>query len=141
MKQIIFSLLLLLTAITASAQAPKANDLKERLFDAKVREMVYYLHITDEQKPHFVPIYRRYSDEMRTVFNDPTRSSQPSTAKEAAEMQKQRMIRQQKAQTIRMKYIDEFATVLNASQLNRFFEVESKIQLKLKARLDKSRRR
>jgi hypothetical protein len=51
------------------------------------------------------------------------------------------MIRQQKAQTIRMKYIDEVATVLNASQLNRFFEVESKIQLKLKARLDKSRRR
>jgi hypothetical protein len=46
---------------------------------------------------------------------------------------------QQQAQGIRMKYIDKLATVLNADQVERFFEVESIIQKKLKERRDQAR--
>ena len=46
---------------------------------------------------------------------------------------------QQRAQGIRMKYIDEFATVLNAHQVEKFYEVESAIQQKLKERKEKAR--
>ena len=41
------------------------------------------------------------------------------------------MQRQQQAQAIRLRYIDEFRTVLSVSQVSRFFEVESDIQKKL----------
>ena len=41
------------------------------------------------------------------------------------------MERQQQAQALRLKYIDEFATVLSAGQVNKFFEVERNIQKKL----------
>ena len=45
---------------------------------------------------------------------------------------------QQRAQGIRMKYIDKLATVLNAEQVDRFFEVESIIQKKLKEKHDQA---
>ena len=38
-----------------------------------------------------------------------------------------------------MKYIDKFATVLNAKQVERFYEVESIIQKKLKERKEQAR--
>ena len=44
------------------------------------------------------------------------------------------MQRQQQAQTIRMRYVDEFSTVLSAGQVSRFYEVESEIQKKLMQR-------
>ena len=46
---------------------------------------------------------------------------------------------QQRAQGIRMKYVDKFATVLNARQIDRFFDVESAIQKKLKERREQAR--
>ncbi len=54
-------------------------------------------------------------------------------------MAKRKMEMQQRAQGIRMKYIDKFATVLNANQVNRIYEVESLIQKKLKERRDQAR--
>ena len=38
-----------------------------------------------------------------------------------------------------MKYIDKFATVLTPNQVERFYEVESIIQQKLKERRDQAR--
>jgi hypothetical protein len=52
---------------------------------------------------------------------------------------KRKMEMQQRAQGIRMKYIDKFATVLNANQVNRIYEVESLIQKKLKERRNQAR--
>lgn len=40
---------------------------------------------------------------------------------------KQRLEKQQQAQAIRLKYVDEFSTVLSAQQVNQFFEVEKDI--------------
>lgn len=136
MKQFLITMLLTLVAVTSAAQSHRADTLNERVFDAKVREMVYRLNITDEQKPKFVSIYRRYSEEMIAAWGEHQRPSRPTTTEAAAALQKRRLERQQRAQAIRMKYIDEFAKVLNASQLNQFFDVENAIQKKLKARRD-----
>lgn len=156
MKQLLISMLLCLTTLTAAAQATTQGNMEEKVFDAKVRELVYRLHITDEQKAKFVPIYRRYNDEMRATWGEhpkgpkgkkgdkkdgkgqkdvkPQKPQKPATGKEAAELQKRKMERQQRAQAVRMKYIDELGTVLDADQVSRFFEVESKIQKKLMER-------
>ena len=61
-----------------------------------------------------------------------------SASSDAAAMAKRKMEMQQRAQGIRMKYIDRLATVLNAGQVDRFFEVESIIQKKLKERRDQA---
>ena len=134
MKHFIITMMLLAATLTVAAQANRADTVNERVFDAKVREMVYRLNITDEQKPKFVTIYRKYTEEMIEARGEHQRPSRPATTDEAVAMQKRRMERQQRAQAIRMRYIDEFATVLNASQLNQLYDVENEIQKKLKAR-------
>ena len=139
MKQTMMTLLLVMTVVTAVAQNTKQKALNERLFDAKVREMVYQLNITDEQRAKFVPIYRRYSEEMQAEWNRHDKPVRPANSKEAAELAKRKMERQQRAQAIRIKYIDQFATVLNANQIDRFFEVETTIQKKLMQRIMRSR--
>ncbi|MBR5102867.1 MAG: cell envelope integrity protein TolA, partial [Muribaculaceae bacterium] len=137
MKKILINILLVLVAITAMGQTHKADTLNQRVFDAKVREMVYRLNISDEQKPKFIEIYRRYSTDMIAAWGEHKRPSRPTTTEEAVDLQKRRLERQQRAQNIRMRYVDEFATVLNATQLNRFYDVENKIQQKLKERHDR----
>ena len=120
---------LVATFMTATAQEKK-EDVNERMFNAKVRELVYRLNITDEQKTKFVPIYRRYNDEMKAAWGKKQKPEQPKTSEEAATMAKRKMERQQRAQAIRIKYIDELAKVLDPKQVNRFFDVESQIQRK-----------
>ncbi len=151
MKQMFFSALLLLASLSVAAQNVKNDSINERFFNAKVHELTYRLNITDEQKKDFVAVYRRYNDEMRTVW-DGTRmkkrdealnkgnrkakaangeAPQKRTSADVAAAQKRKMERQQKAQNVQMKYLDEFAKVLDAKQMSKFYEVENKIQKKL----------
>jgi len=135
MKQMIITVLLVLSAMTATAQEQKSNEINEKYFDAKVSELVYRLDMNDEQKAKFVPIYRKYNEEMRNVMGPrikqkPTERKKP-TEEEKLARTKKRMERQQQAQTIRLKYLEEFSKVLSAQQVNKFYEVENKIQKKL----------
>lgn len=127
-----------LISITGMAQSSNNGSLNERLYKAKVRELVYRLHITPEQQKKFEPIYRNYCEEMTDLWNDRKRPIKPSSSSDAAAIAKRKMEMQQRAQGIRMKYIDRFATVLNANQVDRFYEVESIIQKKLKQRRDQA---
>jgi hypothetical protein len=131
MRQFIITILVMLT-VTASAQ--DSVKINERYFQAKVSELALRLEMTDSQKSRFVPIYRRYSEEMRAVLVIKQRPSKPLTDEERLELTKRKMQRQQQAQTIRMRYVDEFSTVLSAGQVSRFYEVESEIQKKLMQR-------
>ena len=134
MKRFLISLLIGLSALTAFGQE-KSDAVNQRYFEAKIRELVYHLNLTDGQKEAFIPIYRRYNDEMRAVVGERKMpESRPGTSEEAAAVAKARIERQQQAQSIRMKYVDEFATVLEPDQLNRLYEVESQIQRKLMSR-------
>ena len=139
MNKIILLLNIVLVNLTAMADEGNSSSLNERLYRAKVRELVYRLHITEEQQKKFEPIYRSYCEEMSALWAERKRPIKPSTSSDAAAMAKRKMEMQQRAQGIRMKYIDKLATVLNAEQVDRFFEVESIIQKKLKERRDQAR--
>ena len=137
MKKIMILMVLVLLGLTATANEDNNNSLNERLYQAKVSELVYRLHITADQQKKFEPIYRSYCEEMSALWASRKRPIKPSTSGDAAAMAKRKMEMQQQAQGIRMKYIDKLATVLNAEQVGRFFEVESIIQKKLKEKHDK----
>lgn len=140
MKRILISLLIGLSALTAFGQE-KSEAVNKRYYDAKIREFVYHLNLTDQQKDAFIPIYKRYNEEMRVVVGERKKpESRPETSEEAAAVAKARIERQQQAQSVRMKYVDEFATVLNPDQLNRLYEVEGQIQQKLMNRRDGNHR-
>ena len=138
-RKFIIIIVAALLGLTTTAQDNRSHSLNERLYKAKVRELVFRLHITPEQQQKFEPIYRSYCEEMTALWNERKRPIKPSTSTDAAAMAKRKMEMQQRAQGIRMKYIDKLATVLNASQVDRFFEVESIIQKKLKERHDQAK--
>ncbi len=138
MKKIIILMVVMLIGLTSVANDGNNGSLNERLYKAKVRELVYRLHITADQQKGFEPIYRSYCEEMSELWASRKRPIKPSTSSDAAAIAKRKMEMQQRAQGIRMKYIDKLATVLNADQVSRFFEVESIIQKKLKEKHDQA---
>jgi len=154
MKQIIFSALLLLTSLSVAAQNAKNDSINEKFFNAKVRELTYRLDIKDDQKAKFVSVYRRYNDEMRAAWGGPRMkkgtkktdaqkkdAQRKRTSADVAAAQKRKIELQQKAQNVQMKYLDEFAKVLDAKQMSKFYEVESKIQKKLMERKHKGQKK
>ena len=58
----------MLVALTTSAQEKNRERLAENFFNAKVAELALRLNMTAEQKEKFIPIYRRYNDEMKATF-------------------------------------------------------------------------
>ena len=138
MKEIILITLLMTCAFFAMAQDASLN---ERYYQAKVRELVHQLHITKQQQKVFEPIYRRYCEEMSSLWAERKKPISPNTSTNAADIEKRRMELQQRAQGIRMKYIDEFAKVLTAQQVEQFYKVESAIQKKIKERRDHAQNR
>lgn len=138
-KMIIIFLLMPLALVAVSQESDNKTTLNERYYQAKVRELVYRLNITSQQQKKFEPIYRRYCEEMTALWASRKQPIPPTSSSTAAAIEKRKMEMQQRAQGIRMKYIDEFATVLNAHQIEKFYEVESAIQQKLKERKEKAR--
>jgi len=137
MKRSLTTLLILFLSLASFAQETGEN-VSQRYFDAKIREFVYRLELSDRQKEQFIPIYKKYNEEMReSVGERPRRDVRPATAEEAAALEKARIERQQTAQSIRLKYVDTFATVLTPDQLGRLYQVESDIQKKLMGRKNK----
>lgn len=134
MKKLILTLFIGLSAVTAFGQN-QDEEVNQRFFEAKIREFVYRLQFTDEQRDAFIPIYKRYSDEMRAAMGEWKKpEGRPETSEEAAARAKARIERQQMAQSIRLKYIDEFAAVLAPEQVSRLYEVEGQINRKLMER-------
>ena len=136
MKQLMMTLLMALVTLTASAQEKNDKALNEKFFNARLGEMVYVLDLNDEQQKKFAPVYRRYCNEMRTVMGKPRRPEKAEKGKQPTDEErlartKQRMERQQKAQALRIRYVDEFAAFLTADQVERFFKAEEKIHHKL----------
>jgi len=140
MKKVTIIFMMLLMAITAMAQEQNRASLNERFYQAKLRELVYRLNITAEQQKKFQPMYRDYCEEMTALWAERKKPLAPNTSSKAAAMEKRKMEMQQRAQGIRIKYIDKFATVLNARQIDKFFDVESEIQKKLKERKEQRRK-
>lgn len=132
MKTFIIGLCLTLCATLSIAQQ-KGKQLNERLFEAKLNEMAFQLQMNEEQKNAFEPIYKHFCEDMLAAWNEKTITKQAQTQQEVVEQQKLHIERQQRVQAIRLRYIDEFATVLNANQLQRIYIIENQIQHKIKA--------
>lgn len=133
---------MVLTFVALGVIADDADNgtLNERFYQAKLQELVQRLSITSNQKAKFEPMYRDYCEEMTALWASRKQPiSATSSSSKAAAIEKRKMEMQQRAQGIRMKYIDKFATVLTANQVERFFEVESAIQKKLKERKEQAR--
>lgn len=94
MKKTILILLLHACILAAWAQTPSSTNVNERLFDAKVRELVYRLHITKEQENEFVPIYRRYNEEMTALWKDAQNKRTMTSGRNKVEYTKRKIERQ-----------------------------------------------
>ncbi|MBR5685409.1 MAG: Spy/CpxP family protein refolding chaperone [Muribaculaceae bacterium] len=134
MKRFLFFIIVSVWAVTATALDADNGSINERFYQAKVNELVYRLHISKEQLKKFEPIYRNYCEEMTALWAERKQPITPNTSTKAAAIEKRKMEMQQRAQGIRMKYIDKFATVLTPSQIDKFYDVESEIQRKLRER-------
>ena len=75
----------------------------------------------------------QYNKDMIAAWGEPCTQSKtkPQTSNEASAQIKKRMERQKRAQEVRIRYTDRFATILNAEQLKQFFQVENGIQKRL----------
>ena len=158
-KSLIFIAMLLVSFTMAAQDKGNREEMKEKFFQAKVKEMVYRLDITDEQKPEFVKVYRAYTDAIKEAYGEgrPSRPMPPKggmkkgekpqadqaeakperkqhTTEEVVKIEKEKIERQQRVQAVKLHYIDEFAKVLDAKQLSRFFNVEAQIQNKLRSK-------
>ena len=138
MKHILLALLTCLMAV--GSQAQQQRTFNERLFNAKVREITYCLRLSAEQVSKFRPIYEEYNKDMIAAWGEADCDTASTDAEEVTARVKQRMQRQQRAQSIRIAYTDRFATVLTPGQLERFFRVENDIQRRLRERKSSAHR-
>lgn len=129
-----FTLAILLCLASVAAMAQHATTFNQRLFDAKMAEMAYRLKLTDKQVADFRPVYEQYNKDMIAAWGVPRTQPQPKTSSDASAQIKKRMERQQRAQEVRIRYTDRFATILNAEQMQQFFKVENGIQKRLHER-------
>lgn len=77
MKQFLITMLLLVTAMAASAQKPGEENFSKRLFEARLAEMCLRLNLSDEQKSKFTPLYEQYCNEMRELRGKPHDGRRP----------------------------------------------------------------
>lgn len=70
-------MLLLVTAMAASAQKPDGENFSKRLFEARLAEICLRLNLSDEQKNKFAPLYEQYCNEMRELRGKPHDGRQP----------------------------------------------------------------
>ncbi|MBR1543786.1 MAG: hypothetical protein IJ626_02700 [Muribaculaceae bacterium] len=143
MKNLIAMVLIMLCAISTSAQTnqkdarkdreTKRAEMNEKLLNAKLDVLVNKLELTDEQKPQFTALYTKYDNELRATFSK-AKPEKSDDVKVVAEQIKNRLDQSKKAIDVQKKYIDEFAKVLNARQLAKFPMEEKHIQGKLDKR-------
>ena len=122
-----------MATLSASAQTLSADSLSARFFEAKVNELAERLHFTDAQKAEFVPVYRRYTDEMIAACGGYQRPLHQKSSEEAAASLNEYLQLQQRALAVRQKYVGQFAAVLDAQQLSRLYSADNMLQRKIRA--------
>lgn len=141
MKRLFTTLVLALAALAAFAQNETDEQTKQKFFDVKVRVMASELRLTEQQQADFTPVYQKYSDEMHAAIGHlekpagrPEKTEEAPSDEDVAKWVKTRLENQQKGLSIRLKYVDEFAKVLEPRQLRRLYDVEDQIQKALRDR-------
>ncbi len=146
MKQIYFLILLAvcLVAATPSANAEKRKKLSEEhaalIFNARMKMIQEELKLTEEQTNQLIPLYRDYLRDLNNVFHSRKygHRAKASTSDEAAKIITDHLDVNERVIKLQKDYIVKFSKILNADQTMRIFQVERKIQRKIR---DEKKRR
>lgn len=131
MKKTAIALLMLGTVLNLWAQEENTQA-RERLLEAKIDLMISTLDITAEQKQKFTEVYRRYNEKMRSQWSHAQPQHKSQDVKQEAERIKHRLNNQKKAIEVQLSFTEEFANILTAKQLRKLWEVERKLQSKVR---------
>jgi len=137
--------LLLLINVNAKSQAEARFPLmRERIMQAKLREIKYRLNIDQKTFDNFRPIYLKYNQELSGIdFFKLGRlmkiNSDSISAEEAEQMITKQIESARKILSIREKYYKEFKTVLSPQQILKLYQTEAEIRNKVMAELKRRR--
>jgi Spy/CpxP family protein refolding chaperone len=140
MKQI-FSILILLFALGSSV-ALQAQDggrfplLRERIAQAKLREIQKTMNLGESTFARFRPIYLKYEQEIANIdFRKQVRLMRVNADSLSSEEAEQLVLSQLEAAkrliTIRETYYKEFRTVLTPQQIIKLYQAEAEIRRKV----------
>lgn len=125
---------------TASAQPGKPTaEQKEQFLLAKMKLIQQELDLSEEQTNKFMPIYRKYNNEMSDIFDKSLQKEQSmrkTTKQEASAVVNQRLDMKMDILKLQKRYYAKFGKVLTADQLLRFDGAERKIQFQIMKRHD-----
>jgi len=137
--------LLLLINVNAKSQAEARFPLmRERIMQAKLREIKYRLNIDQKTFDNFRPIYLKYNQELSGIdFFKLGRlmkiNSDSISAEQAEQMISKQIESARKILSIREKYYKEFKTVLSPQQILKLYQTEAEIRNKVMAELKRRR--
>ena len=142
---ILLVLILLITGIPAKSQnGVRFPLLRERILQAKLREIKLRLNVDPGTFEKFRPIYQKYSQEISEIdFFKLGRmmkiNSDSISAEQAEQMILNQMESAKKIISIREKYYKEFRTVLTPQQILKLYQSEAEIRNKVTEELKRRR--
>jgi len=137
--------ILLMTGIPAKSQnGARFPLLRERILQAKLREIKLKLNVDPGTFEKFRPIYRKYNQEISEIDifklgRMMKINSDSISAEQAEQMILNQMESAKKIISIREKYYKEFKTVLTPQQILKLYQTEAEIRNKVTEELKKRR--
>lgn len=140
MKTIFTTLLFVLTlllCLTAEAQNPERfPQLRERMVQAKLREIKLSLKLDQSTFDHFRPIYLKYEREVSGVnFRNLARLTKVDADSLSTDEADQLIVNQlesaRKLISIREKYYKEFRAVITPQQIIKLYQTEAELRKKV----------
>lgn len=135
----IFYILIILFSFTGNANIQAQNRfplLRERINQAKLREIRFRLALDQETFQKFRPIYLRYEDEIasldvRKISGLMRINADSLTAEQADQLFAAQVEVAKRMIVIREKYFKEFRTVLKPQQIIKIFQTEAELRKKV----------
>lgn len=137
MKHIILILLVLFTGFVAESQNPdRFPKIRERIVQAKLREVRLELNLDQPTFERFRPVYLRYERESSGIdFRDLARLMKVDADSLSSEEADRLIIGQletsKKLIHIREKYYREFKTVITPQQIIKLYQTEAELRKKV----------
>lgn len=128
MKKVIFSMALLLLAVSGQAAMAQRNDRgarAEQRVERQAESLAKSMDLDGEQKTTFVSLYKEYQDTLRAVRRDAFQPKRDKDEKLSEEEAEQRILasfeREAKVNALKQEYYKKFRAHFKASQLVRVF--------------------
>jgi len=146
MKKLLPFLLLLLFSTAAQSQNRNPNQLlRQRVEQAKLRQIQQNLKMDEATFVRFRPIYLQYERSIANIdFKSQNRlmnvNADSLSAQEAENLILEQWVRAKKLINIRERFYMEFRKILTAQQLVKFYQTETQIRKKVMTELVKRKK-